>query len=346
MVKRIVVCCDGTWNTPDQKDRGRATSTNVTKLALAVAPCDASGLEQRMFYDKGVGTGRFDHLRGGAFGFGLSQKVKEAYQFVVANYDPGDELFFFGFSRGAYTARSTVGFIRNVGVLKREYADKLDAAYGLYRSRNDRFHPRGVEASLFRKSFSHETRIKFIGVWDTVGALGIPLTPLKFLNFFWRFHDVKLSTWVDNAYQALAIDEKRRPFKPALWERQPEAVKQTIEQVWFAGVHSNVGGGYEDSGLADVALWWMIQKAQACGLAFDPSYVSQNVKPNVLGQLRNSLTGFYRIWPAYVRPMGRRGVDEALADTAVKRREKDPAYDPPNLREYLASGGTVTPVGM
>ena len=349
MAKRIVVCCDGTWNTPDEAEHGVATPTNVTKAALTVAPRDSKGIEQHVFYDKGVGTGVFDHLRGGAFGWGLSKKIKEAYQFVVANYDLGDELYFFGFSRGAYTVRSTVGFIRNSGLLKREFIDKLDDAYTLYRRRDDESHPRGIEAQLFRKSFSYEVRIKFIGVWDTVGALGIPLSGFRFLNKRWAFHDVQLSTWVDNAYQALAIDEKRKPFKPAIWEQQADAgkVNQKLEQVWFAGVHTNVGGGYEDAGLSDIALLWMIQNAEACGLAFDQDYISRNIKPNTLGVLRNSKTDLYRLMPDFIRPIGRgTNSHESVADSAVKRQKqaKDPAYDPGNLRQYLAAGGKVTPV--
>ena len=171
MPKRLIVCCDGTWNKPDQP-----SPTNVTKLALYVASQDPAGIEQRVFYDKGVGTGRFDHLLGGAFGVGLSKNVQDGYRFLVANYEPGDELFFFGFSRGAYTARSIVGFIRNSGLLKREYADKLAPAYDLYRRRDDASHPDAAEAELFRKSFAYKPRVKFIGVWDTVGAFGIPLS--------------------------------------------------------------------------------------------------------------------------------------------------------------------------
>jgi len=350
--KRLVVCCDGTWNTPDQMDEGQATSTNVSKVALAVAPHDLGGVGQLVFYDKGVGTGTLDHLRGGALGWGLSKNVQDAYMFLVANHDPGDEVFLVGFSRGAYTARSVAGLIRNSGLLRREYASKLDAAYELYRDRSDRTHPRSVEAQLFRKSFSKEIRIKFIGVWDTVGALGIPnLASVHSISDRWEFHDVTLSTYVDNAFHALAIDEHRKPFVPTLWEQNPEAVTQTLEQVWFVGVHSNVGGGYRDGGLSDLALRWMVRKAEGCGLAFDG--IDLAMKPDPLGQLRDSMTWSYRDLGAVVRPIAQPrtspvGVpivtSESVADSAVRRWEVDTSYRSENLRAYMSAGGKITAV--
>src|SRR3954462_4049838 len=112
-MKRIVILCDGTWNRPDQVHAGEVCASNVTKLGRCVAPIDSAGVRQLMFYDKGVGTGRFDRFRGGAFGWGLKKKILDAYRFLITTYDPGDEIFFFGFSRGAYTVRSTFGLIRN-----------------------------------------------------------------------------------------------------------------------------------------------------------------------------------------------------------------------------------------
>ncbi len=341
MWKRIVVCCDGTWNVPDQP-----SPSNVTKVALTVALQDPAGVEQRVYYDKGVGTGRLDHLLGGAFGVGLSKNVQEAYRFLIANYDPGDELFFFGFSRGAYTVRSTFGLVRNSGLLKREYADKVRDAYQLYRRRDDASHPDAAESELFRKSFSHEPRAQFIGVWDTVGSLGIPLEgPLGIFNRAWRFHDLRLSRWVDNAYQALAIDEKRKPFKPAVWEQHPQAAGQVLEQVWFAGVHSNVGGGYRNTGLSDIALLWMVGKAERCGLAFDRARLDAMVRPDPLGKLENSQTWFYKMLGGdFIRSIGGKA-NESAASTAQDRQNDPPSnYRPENLREYLAGGGAVTHV--
>jgi uncharacterized protein (DUF2235 family) len=345
-VKRIVICCDGTWSKPDQMQGGVLSPSNVTKVALCVAPAGSGGVEQRLFYDKGVGTGAFDRIRGGAFGWGISEKILAAYRFLIANYDPGDELFFFGFSRGAYTVRSTFGLVRNSGLLKREYAGKLDDAYALYRRRDDASHPDAVESELFRKSFSHEPRAKFIGVWDTVGALGIPVGGLfRFINSRWTFHDLDLSRSVDNAYQALAIDEKRKPFAPAVWKQHPQAVGQVLEQIWFAGVHSNVGGGYSNTGLSDLVLLWMVNKAETCGLAFDRARLNAMVKPDALGKMEDSQRWFYKILAGdYIRPMGKEP-NESAGSSAVDR-QKNPLskYDPKNLREYLNAGGKVTPV--
>src|SRR5882672_8985050 len=147
-MKRIVICCDGTWNRPDQVHDGKVCASNVTKVARCVAPVDPRGIQQLVFYDKGVGTGYFDRLRGGAFGWGIKRKILDAYRFLVTTYDPGDELFFLGFSRGAYTVRSTFGLIRNSGLLKPEFASKLADAYALYRRRDAASHPDAVESEL------------------------------------------------------------------------------------------------------------------------------------------------------------------------------------------------------
>src|SRR3954452_18589960 len=138
MAKRLVVCCDGTWNRPDQLADGVAAPTNVTKVALAVSREDSAGTEQLLHYEAGVGTRRLERIRGGGFGLGLSRNVRNCYRFLVENYEPGDELYFFGFSRGASTARSTVGFVRNAAILRREHIDRIDAPYALYRSRASR----------------------------------------------------------------------------------------------------------------------------------------------------------------------------------------------------------------
>jgi len=340
MAKRLVVCCDGTWNTADQQD-----ATNVTKFALAVAASDAAGVEQRVFYDAGVGSSRADRFRGGIFGVGLSENVQDAYRFIVETYTPGDELFFVGFSRGAFTARSTVGLIRNAGILRPAHAGLVGDAYKLYRSKAKTTEPGQREAILFRRSYSYETSIKFIGVWDTVGALGIPATGLrsvKLINSRWEFHDTKLSGTVDNAYHALAIDEARRPFAPALWEHRPDAPEdQHVEQVWFSGVHSNVGGGYPDTSLADIPLLWMVDKARSHGLTFDedgfdgPPKVT--VAPDPLGSLEDSRRLFYRLSKPAPRSIGDpRYVPQSVASTAVRRREKDPRYAPPRLVDYLS----------
>jgi uncharacterized protein (DUF2235 family) len=355
-MKRIVLCCDGTWNTPDQTTDGKACQTNVTKVASAVADVDPSGVEQLVFYQPGVGTSPGERLRGGAFGMGLSRSVQQVYRFIASNYEPGDELFLFGFSRGAYMARSTAGLIRNAGILRRENLDQVEPAYDLYRDRVIR--PRDVESQLFRRSFSHpDAQIAFIGVWDTVGALGIPwsgIPAIDRLNRRWAFHDTRLSSSVKAAFQALAIDEARKPFEPAVWQQKPGAADQRLEQVWFAGVHCDVGGGYPQTGLADIALRWMVDRARSCGLAFREGAFtgvdgaaegSAAFAPDPLGTLHDSRTGLYRWLPAAHRRIGQSAAgQESVASTALERVSADSSYDPENLREALAAPHRIMPV--
>ncbi|GAA4915363.1 putative alpha/beta hydrolase family protein DUF2235 [Actinomycetospora succinea] len=306
-MKRLVVCCDGTWNSPDEMDAdGLPVPTNVSMIARAVAETDAEGHGQRVFYDKGVGTaGRLDRITGGAFGAGVSRNVLAAYRFLIDTYEPGDEIFFFGFSRGAFTARSTAGFVHNCGILRREYEHHLDDAFALYRSRAKVSEPRRLESELFRRSFSHEPRIRFIGVFDTVGALGIPVTGVAFarlVNRRFRFHDTDLSSRVDGAFHALAMHERRGSFPPTLWTlpsnapADAERHRQELEQVWFTGVHSDVGGGYGDRELADITLLWMISRARRFGLALTEGSVD-DTGPDALGPRHNSLRGIYRLLP-------------------------------------------------
>jgi uncharacterized protein (DUF2235 family) len=361
MPKRLVLCCDGTWNTADQESDGRPCPTNAAKVALGIPRMDGAGVEQRVYYQKGVGTRPGERLRGGALGLGLSRNVQEAYRFLVENYDPGDEVFLFGFSRGAYTARSTVGLVRNCGILRREHAGRRQAAYALYRSRGN--HPRDIESQLFRRSYSHEPRIRFIGVWDTVGSLGIPSIGLgvaQLVNRRWEFHDTKLSTKVDAAFHALAIDERRKPFEPALWQPQSGAGDQRVEQVWFSGDHCDVGGGHKDSALADITLLWMVERGRSCGLVFrDDAYVRRAdggptvfdgrtfpVAPTPTGKLHDSRRWFFRLLRPYVRPIGRQDPgSESVASSAVRRREDRRAkYAPRGLVAYLAGSPRVTEV--
>jgi hypothetical protein len=284
--------------------------------------------------------------RGGAFGAGLSRNVLDAYRFLVHTYEPGDRLYLFGFSRGAFTARSLAGLIRNCGIPRPEHADRIGEAWALYRSRASR--PTSVAATLFRRAYSYETEIRFIGVWDTVGALGIPALPgprpfrwlVNRFNRRWSFHDTELSSWVNGAFHALAIDEQRSAFAPTLWHQQPGAFAkgQELKQVWFAGVHTDVGGGYPDSGLSDITLHWMVDHARAYGLEFEadaftsggpdrekpgrpePETVTMDqdpdptdpddsveftVDPRPLGPLHNSRTLLYRLFRPLHRPIGR-----------------------------------------
>ncbi|MGY6024338.1 DUF2235 domain-containing protein [Streptomyces spinosirectus] len=365
MAKRLVVCCDGTWDFPDQRSK-----TNVTKLALSVRPGAAGGKDQRVYYHSGVGTHRWERLRGGAFGAGLSRNVVDAYRFLVRTYEPGDELFLFGFSRGAFTARSVAGMVRNCGILRRDQTDRLKEAWDLYRDRIEK--PNGVASTLFRRSYAHETTIRFIGVWDTVGALGLPVPSpswlvgpaVKRFNHRWAFHDTELSSWVEAAFHALAIDEMRSAFQPTLWHQQPDAAEQgqELKQVWFAGSHCDVGGGYEETGLSDITLLWMARQAYRYGLEFDaqalsptgPSHTAPDesvdfrVQPDVMGKLHSSRKALYRLEMPYHRPIGQESDREHLLDgneflavPAKERYDRDKGYRPKQLKKYLGDQGRV-----
>jgi uncharacterized protein (DUF2235 family) len=347
-MRRLIACADGTWNTPDQMDRGVPAPTNVVKLTRAIVPETRDGVSQIVFYHRGVGTDNIlDKITGGAFGFGLSRNVRDIYSFFANNYTDGDEIYLFGFSRGAYTVRSAAGMIRKVGLVRKRFADKDLQAWQLYRKRDDSAD--SDEAIAFRDAFSrYPIRIKLMGVWDTVGALGIP----GLFNFIGRrrfqFHDVALSRSVDFAYQALAIDEKRRFFKPALWQQHPEATTtQVLEQAWFPGVHMDVGGGYRDPRLANAGLLWMVERARATGLEIDDQLLSELVSPDYTAPLHESRTFPYTLIPAYWRPIGR-GVpsessvypdgvsNETLSGSAVLKYNRTQDYRPKNLVEYVA----------
>jgi hypothetical protein len=310
-MKRIITCNDGTWNQPGTTDHGAGVMTNVEKLFKMIPATDSVGTSQVCFYDEGVGTspGVLNQIVGGVTGKGIDKNIKDTYRFLMWNYETReDQLFLFGFSRGAYTARSLAGFIRNCGILKPSNLNLVDEAYELYRDRTFVTHPDSDAMKSFRRNYcfngADTTPIYFIGVWDTVGALGIPFN-IRLIEdkARYNFHDVTLSSWVLNAFHALAIDERRAIFSPTLWEASANiTAANRLEQVWFSGVHANIGGGYAQSGLSDITLVWMIQKATECGLLVDKTLLVDDsappkpvlIKPMVKGYMRNSITDF---WP-------------------------------------------------
>lgn len=256
-MKRVILCADGTWNEPEStnKETGRPQPTNVLKVARAVLPRSSADIIQVVYYHEGVGTlGNLDKWTGGAFGRGMEKNVRSLYRFLVYNYELGDEIYFFGFSRGAFTVRTLVGFMNCVGLLQKEDEYFTPEMYKLYQSST----AAGSEA--WNRAFQLVTHprpcppIHFVGVWDTVGALGPPGLLGQFLNRNkYKYHDIELHPTVLHAYHALAIDERRKPFAPSLWTR-PDGWAGSLEQVWFAGVHSNIGGGYHPDGLANEAV--------------------------------------------------------------------------------------------
>ena len=220
-----------------------------------------------MLYLRGVGTTglKLETFIEGATGIGVDDNIRSAYQFISQNYVPGDEIFLFGFSRGAFTARSLAGLITACGILFRESLNALPDAWIYYRSPKP--HSPATFAVKYDLRCHVDAQITFLGVWDTVGSLGIPGSLLAASNKEkFAFHDTSPSPLVKRAVQALAIDEHRHDFIPTFWTGDvPPGV--TIQQVWFAGAHSDVGGGYKTRSLADIPLVWMARQAEAAGLA-------------------------------------------------------------------------------
>lgn len=337
MPKKLIVCADGTWNSDNETDPGFPGATNVTKIARALLPTDMNGVQQVVRHIDGVGSEVGIKVRGGAVGRGLFRNVLAGYRFLYQNYEKDDEIFLFGFSRGAYTARSLAGLVRNSGLLKRGEESFEDEAVEIYRDYAPETAPDGERSTRFRATHSWETEIEFIGVWDTVGALGIPgldgsFRILKGLD--WQFHDVTLSTKVKNAFHALAIHEHRTEFTPTLWEKSSGApADQVLEQVWFSGVHADVGGGYPQAGLSDVALLWMMEKAEVHGgLAFDHAPLV-DFRPDPIAKGHDSFGAFYKVldWlrrkpGGSMRQYGGPGPKtcESIHESVFKRYEKIP----------------------
>ncbi len=342
MSRRLIVCCDGTWNRLSHKDGKSYAPTNVARMAASIST-GGNGMEQLVFYDPGVGTGNIlDRYTGGAFGVGLSDNIQDGYQFLLHNYCPGDEIYLFGFSRGAYTARSLAGLIRKCGLLQKRYSHRIVDAYSIYRIREG-----GADsdrAIKFRERYSiHPITIKFVGVWDTVGALGVPGSLFhSTLGRQYQFHDTDLSSSIEYAYHALAINEKRKFFAPTLFHQTAKgrARAQTLEQVWFPGVHSDVGGGYAKPELSNEAFYWMKNRAEKVGLAFDePCHVPPGDPDGLMHESRQSV---YRAIPPYWRPIGdydRHDTHQMISLTAVTRWIHRKDFRPENLVAYYKENG-------
>lgn len=331
--KRIIICADGTWNSADATDAiGSSATTNVWLTYQLVKPKADDGTPQLAIYHPGVGTGGFiDRVVGGATGRGIDRNIRECYRLLVDNYHPGDYLYLFGFSRGAYTVRSLAGLVRNCGVIDpeklpigKDVDTAVHEAFEYYRARGDATAPAAQASVDFRTQNSHpDFRITCIGVWDTVGSLGIPVGLIGRVMSHARFgfHDVTLSSWVDCAFHAVATDERRRPFVPTLWLQQPDALEhgQRVEQRWFTGVHSDVGGGYPwaQRGLAMRTLRWMVASVtKSCKLELDAAPL--DTAPPSASDLHDSLTLWYRLWkPANRAIDGGLGHHGARDDTRI-----------------------------
>jgi hypothetical protein len=353
----------GTWlnSNSNSLKNSVAIPSNVTRISRAIKPLSSDGIPQIVFYHHGVGAGGgiTDKLMG-ISGEGLAQIVREGYQFIASNYVPGDEIFIFGFSRGAFSARSIAGLIGEIGILNNEGLPFLAEIFRDVQNRHDENYrpkhrdiPFPDKPSVLNPDYKYElerrrmTRldvpVKVVGCFETVGALGTPkigwLTRVGLQSSRMRelsFYDTALGNHIEFAFQALALDERRYAFPPALWEKF-EGNTTTLRQVWFPGAHSNVGGGYDDQQIATISLAWMMAQCQPF-LDFDVDYIhdqyddvemyyektDQKPRPWSFGKIWSGLEGVYAIGGANVRTPGRycaidptngKQTDEPLIDT-------------------------------
>jgi hypothetical protein len=345
-MKNLIVCCDGTWSTQTDTEEGLPSLTNVAKLYNAVLQNDG----QVAYYHPGVGTGKgwWNRVAGGGTGHGLDQNIMSGYHYLALRYATGDRIFLFGFSRGAYTVRSLGGLIAKFGLLDltdpllspNTVWERVGEVFDAYR-RNAGF--TNPKAYPFHKGDlpDNTVPIHFLGVWDTVGALGIPddLALLGLLDDAdkYRFHDTKLSPKVKHGRHALALDEKRASFAPTLWTKTDGV---DVKQIWFPGVHSDVGGGYLQTSLSDGALAWMMDEAVGCGLELRAGTRDQ-VNPDHLGVVHDSYDGVFKFLKSKPRSVPCVGSDcnGQFHESASKR------YSGPPIAQGAYWTTTILPAG-
>ncbi|KAF4991179.1 hypothetical protein FGRMN_7984 [Fusarium graminum] len=272
-MKRLIACCDGTWMDSDKgyeepgllrKEGSLQIPSNVTRISRCFEKRCSDGKLQVVNYESGVGTGSnvLDSITGGAFGQGLVERMCETYSFLCANYMDGDEIYLIGFSRGAFTVRSVAGMIGALGLLTREGVEY--------------FYP------IF-KDMQHWMDDDYDDPFPNIPFPDKPKGKDAADKYRARLEQLGLTHRIEHAFQALALDETRPPFTPAVWERLPENRYTTdLRQVWFPGNHANCGGGWEDQGMANITLAWMMDQLASIGVEFDlPSLERcffQNVK--------------------------------------------------------------------
>ena len=357
--KRIALFLDGTWNVI-------SNNTNVWRIK-SLCQCDDT---QVIYYSAGVGTQYGSEAVGGMFGYGLDQEVIDAYEWLVEKYNSGDEIYIFGFSRGAYTARSLSGFISKCGLLQTGSPISVDQLYDRYkkgcivRTIRELTHDKGQKRGTFTTEenwmlkYSAAVPVKFIGVWDTVGALGVPFGNIPFVSRSkYQFLETDLRINNDFAYHALAIDEHREAFAPTLWTKTtptnstpndsyPSRPVKDVEQRWFVGAHANVGGGYANDLLAQLPLQWLVDRAQLHGLRFKHGASidgDENTAP-LTDSFSEFAWGTYKIAKlgrSYYRPIGiapieiptsvTNTINETIDWSVFNRWQKDKTYRPKNL---------------
>ena len=329
MGKRILYCADGTWDTTrNDASSFDTTNTNVRKMYRA----SIASAEQIAFYDSGVGTDDrlLPSLRGGAFGAQIDEKIKQAYSQIAQVHKVGDEIFLFGWSRGAYTVRSLASMIYLVGFPTKSFDNSMvDELFFVYRNPEQR---ETLLDDLDKKYGLRKTPIKFVGVLDTVGSLGLPAVKGGVSEPRYGFLNTSLDPNILNAYQAIAIDECRQQFPITMWDEPSPPVKgQVLEQIWFAGDHEDVGGGFpeDEAGLSEIPLKWMADKASSLGLQIKSDLLTRDTALNA----KQALSPIHDEWsPKYGRREYRVVPDNAmLSDTVAFRCKQDNTYRPQNL---------------
>ena len=325
MPKNIVILSDGTG-----KEGGKGHNTNVYKLFNMAEDRTPN---QIVFYDRGLGTKGLRRFLGLAFGVGISKNIRECYEFIFDNYQIDDQIFLMGFSRGAFTIRSLSGFINLFGILPKSRRELIKNAYNIYKIKKQKKRKKKVEKFL-AKHHTVECPIKTIAVWDTVGALGVPIKILNILNpFKYKFHDTNLCENVKYGFHALAIDDKRRVFRPVFWDERNVLDSQKVEQVWFTGMHSDVGGGYHEQELSDIAMEWMLKKTTTLGLLISKDH-SVKIKPGADGKMHNSRSGIGILYRKAKRSLSAKIKKLILHQSVLDRyHNKDNKYDPWILKE-------------
>lgn len=343
MKKRIVICADGTWNRPES-DPSKDIPSNVIKFSRAIAPQGTDGTKQVVFYDWGIGS-YHSSVSGGAFGKGLEKNVMDCYRFLVHNYEPDDEIFLFGFSRGAYTVRSLCGMINNCSILKGAQAYRVQEAFDLYK--NSKRHPNGTYSKQWRQDFAVEpkTNITYLGIWDTVGAMGPPISFFGLIEEKHLFYDRKIGGNILCARHALSLDEKRKDFEPTFMEADQG---RDIKQVWFAGVHSDIGGGYkpdrEQRLLSNIPMMWMLQESETAGLAFE-AYIKQSAT-DYRAKANKSFKSMFKFLGKLERQIPDQTVIPTKVHISVQQRWNDETinYRPKAVKDFIAKHGQWPPI--
>lgn len=330
MPKNIVVFSDGTG-----QEGGKGANTNIYKLFNIIEDRTS---QQISFYDAGLGTG-WRKLSGNISGAGISKNILECYTFIFENFEAGDRIFLFGFSRGAATVRSLTSFIHYFGIIPKSRPELIKKAYKIYKIKDESKRKRKANEFVSRHH-TMWTRITFIGCFDTVSALGLPFKPLsvfidKIPGFQHSFQNFKLNGSVENAYQALAIDDERKTFHPILWDTDALPY-QTIKQVWFCGMHTDVGGGYDEQELSDIPFVWMKNMAVDHGLLIFSSN-SVSIQEDVSGHMHNSRgEGWTKLFRKKQRFWDSSRTDKPIVHKSVLLRKKNVANkDEPPYKPWI-----------